>query len=980
MEERAIGIDLGTSNSVIGVFQSNQVEIAPNSIGDTYTPSVVDILDEGELVGEETMLHKIDENITKNRITEIKRIIGRKFSSLSIQEKEKFNAVLDPKNTDQILIKVKRKEKEIFLSPEIIMSFIFKKLIKSASNFINTNIKRAVITIPAYYDYNQRAAIVEAAKLAGIEVLRIINEPTAAALAYGLGKNTNLKDSLAVSVMKQDNKINRKIVVFDLGGGTFDVSALSFKDNKEFQVIGISGDTHLGGNDFDLKIVDFCIKKFCSESKIDESEIRKDKNIMRRLKIQSEKAKKKLSSAEKATITIYNFYQELNLYVELTRDEFNNICEDLYERIKLALDKVIMEAKVSIEQIDDIVVVGGSSKIPKIKTILIEKFGETKIRDQINPDEAVAIGATWQAHKIISSNQDINIIDITPFTLGVATKSQKPEEQGQGSVMSILIPKNKEIPCRSEERMYKTVEINQNYFDIQVYSGEDRFCKNNELLKKFKIKDLPPGEAGAVSLKIYLEIDKDGILSINADVESIGKKVTEKYSLYEKTHSSSLQSSKKKVKIEGKEKLEEIKEINEFMKEKNKLLKTLDDNEKKYKCLKNLADSCAKLIDIYSGLIEQNESDSLYQKLTDNYRRILKYYSEMIIINNDEKNNEDVINKIKAIINKLINDDIENMINIFDQLKEKKPEKYIHIIIFTADLLYNEGQKILDEGKNYARYYARKFFVKGDKIKSFITKDMKDNMDYNIEKEYNKLEEKYVNKVGQIDAFVKALQRGVKLKDTPYVTGFTKIGDIVNKAMEPENVDLALDIFSEMVDSLSADKKNPTGAEAFCLVNIIKIKFSIKENQSLNDIRTYEGIIDRIEYILERIDIDENSNWYVQYKELVEDIKKKKKELESEKEKNKIKYEKFIAELKDIYKNKKEEKKYKEFIEFILDKYPYVGYDPSKLFLKDMSCEQIIKAIYAKYHPDNYSNRDNNEIYEEIYILLGQMKEELKIK
>ena len=319
------------------------------------------------------------------------------------------------------------------------------------------------------------------------------------------------------------------------------------------------------------------------------------------------------------------------------------------------------------------------------------------------------------------------------------------------------------------------------------------------------------------------------------------------------------------------------------------------------------------------------------------------------------------------------------MINIFDQLKEKKPEKYILIIIFTADLLYNDGQKILDEGKNYSRYYARKFFAKADKIKAFIDQDLKDNMDSNLQKLYNGLTDKYANKVGQIDAFVKALQNGVKLKDTPYVTGFTTIGEIINKAMEPENVDLSLDIFSDMVDSLSSDKKNLTEAEAFCLVNIIKIKFSIKENQSLNDLNYYEKLISRIEYIIDRIDIDENSNWYIQYNELKDDIINKKKELEEENKNNKIKYEKFIEELREIYKNKMKEKKPKEFIEFILDKYPYVSYDPSKSFSNDMSCEQIIEVIYAKYHPDNYSNRDDHKIYEEIYILLGKIKDELKI-
>ena len=404
MEEIAIGIDLGTSNSATGVFQKNQVEIVPNSIGDTYTPSVVVILDEGELIGEETMLHKIDENNSKNRITEIKRIIGKKFSSLTIQEKEKYNAVEDQKNKDQILIKVTRKNQDEFLSPEVIMSCIFKKLIKSASQFINTTIRRAVITTPANYDYNQRAAIIESAKLAGINVLRTITEPTAAALAYGLGTTLNLKDSLAISAMKQDNKNNRKIMVFDLGG-------------------------HLGGDDFDNRLVNICIKKFCKVYGVDETEIRKDKNIKRRLKVQCEKAKKKLSTQTNTTIKLYNFYKEYTLYVEITRSEFDELCEDLYERIKRVLDNVILESKLSLEEIDDIIVVGGSSRIPKIKTILVEKYGASKIRDKINPDEAVAIGATWLSHKIIKSNKDINIIDITPFSLGVATKNKDPMKE-----------------------------------------------------------------------------------------------------------------------------------------------------------------------------------------------------------------------------------------------------------------------------------------------------------------------------------------------------------------------------------------------------------------------------------------------------------------------------------------------------------------------------------------------------------------------
>ena len=980
MEEVAIGIDAGTSNSVIGVYKSGKVEIAPNSIGDTYTPSIVDVLDEGEYIGEETMLHKIDENNSKNRITQIKRIIGRKFSSLSTQEIEKYNAIEDPKNKDKILIKVKKKDKDIFLTPEDIMSFIFKKLIKIASDFIGLSVKKAVITIPAYYDCNRRGAIVESAKSAGIDVLRVINEPTAAALAYGLGTTKNLKDSLAISMMKQDKKFNRKVLVFDLGGGTFDVSILTIKENKEFLVIANKGDNLLGGDDFDNKLVDFCLNKFCIASNINRDDIIKDKNILRRLKIHCEKAKKNLSQSEKTTIIIYNFFKDSNLYLEITRDDFDSKCEDLYERIKVVLDKVIEESKFSLEEIDDIVVVGGSTKIPKIKTILKEKFGEKKIRDQINPDEAVAIGATWQAHKLIKSNQDdINIIDITNFTFGVASKSKILEEQEKGSVMSVLIPKNKEIPCKSEVKIYKTVEDDQDFFRIQLYAGEDRFCKNNDLLKEFEIKNLPKGKAGSVTLRISLEINKDGIVFINAEVESIGQKVTEQYSLYEKTNSMNLQKSRKKIKKKEIEKLEEIKELTHILKEKKQLMLTLQDDDQKFRCFKDLSEICSKLIEQYMFLSEQNDLDNLYDKLFENYRRILNYYSEMILISNDENIIEDLINKIINILSKLINDDIEIMINIFLKIKEKKPEKYILIILHCADILYKEGERILDEGKKNARYYARKYFLKANKIKSLIDKSLQNYMDYKLIKINKDLESKYSNKVEQIDSFVKALKRQIELKDTPFVkgkgSGFTSIGNVIIQALDPknaENLDLALDILTEMAESLSLDK-NVSESEAYCLVNIIKIKYTYLKNRSSSDIEVYKGLISRIQYIIDRIDIDEEENWFIEYNQLKDEIETNPPEKPiSQENKN------LIDEINNLFNIKvRKEMKPKEFIFFIIEKYPYYCYDKTKDTFKDLSCEKILEEIFSLYHPDNYSNREDFPIYNEIYMLLGKIKDDL---
>ena len=313
------------------------------------------------------------------------------------------------------------------------------------------------------------------------------------------------------------------------------------------------------------------------------------------------------------------------------------------------------------------------------------------------------------------------------------------------------------------------------------------------------------------------------------------------------------------------------------------------------------------------------------------------------------------------------------MINIFDELKEKKQEQYILIIIFTAELLYKEGQKILDEGKNYSRYYSRKFFLKADKVKSYIDQKMIDNMDYNLQKIYEPFKQKYSNKVDLVDTFVKSIKKRIKLKDTPYITGFTAIGKILEEAMKPENVDLALDILTEMVSSLSKDKKNPTEEEAFCLVNIIKIKFSILSNQSLSDINTYENMIDRINYICESLEIDESSSWFNQFKDLVKEIKDKKEELL----KNKKNHKAVKDELGNLYKSSKEKKNPKEFINFIIQKYPYTGYDASKNLL-NLNCEEILEIIFPKYHPDNYIGRDDYDIYNEIYILLVKVEEDLK--
>ena len=525
MANIAIGIDIGTSNIKAAVFKDGKIQIVPNSIGDPSTPSIVQISDEGEVIGEETMMNNSDE---KHTITEIKRLLGKNITDLKDLKRRNYDLIGD---TDKLQIKVNRKGKDELFSPEQILSLILKKIIKNASDFMETNITKAVITVPAYFDYKQRSATEESAKLAGIEVLGIINEPTAAALAYGLGTKENLSNSLALSIMKEDNVKTRKVLVFDLGGGSLDISILII-ENTEFTVKAKIGDNNLGGIDFDYKLIDFCIKDFCQKMNFNENDVRKDLNAIRRLKLQCKKAKNQLSKKDTTNFTIYNFFGNSDLYIEITREKFNEECEDFYQKIKNIIDKVLIESNYTSDIIDDVIMVGGGSKIPKIREILEEKFDPYKIRDKINQDEAVVIGATWGAHKLIKNDKSLKILETVPSSLGVGAVSKINDERAIGLIMSVLIEKNTPLPANSEVKQYKTIKDNQSFFKIEVYSGEDRYIKKNRPLREIIIDQLPRGEKGSVNFSISFHVDKNGILTIIAEVKSIGKQITEEYSIY----------------------------------------------------------------------------------------------------------------------------------------------------------------------------------------------------------------------------------------------------------------------------------------------------------------------------------------------------------------------------------------------------------------------------------------------------------------
>ena len=978
----AAGIDLGTSYLKIGVFKNGKVQIIPNSIGDQSTPSIVSILDNSEAIGEEAMIYKADE---KHQITQIKRLIGKNINDLNEFKDLNYDIAI---NENKLFIKVNRKGKEELIPPEYIISLFFRKLIKDASEFMEKDIKKAVIAVPAYFDPIQRSVIEESAKLAEIEILEIINEPTAAALSYGLGTKENLTDSLALSLMKKDNKKIRNVLVFDLGGGTLDVSVLTI-ENTNFFVKATLGDPQLGGIDFDKKLINYCLKKFCDESKINENEIRKDLNAVKRLNIQCERAKKTLSKSNKAQILVYNFYQNNDLHIDITVDDFNRICNDFFIKIENILDKILIESKFSSDKIDDIILVGGSSKIPKIREILERKFDPNKIRNKINSDEAVVTGATWKANKLVKNSKEFKVLDVTPSSFGVGSISKNPKEKNIGLTMSVLIAKGTPIPCESKKKIYQTYKKDQSYFKIKVFSGEKKFVKDNKFLGETIIDNLPPGEAKSVELTIWFKVDINGKLYVNAEVKSIGKIETLEYPIYNnesqvKKSINQLNTStiiKLKKNPESNKKLNEIKNLSKNIVEKNNYFNNTQNNDEKNSYLKELCDNCLKIVNIYSDLRKNIDSENLYEKSFYYTKLLFYYYSKMLIFdkdnNNDNEKNTDIIKKIKEEIVKHMDDDIENILEAFEDLKNDKLNFYIEIILYIVGILYDEGKKILDSGKRYSNYYSKKFFKKAETIKKYLDDKIKEKIKHNfkLKGKVEEFEEKYGKYISTINDFIYAARKKMQNKTSEFLPNKTGKTVIFKKLDNVDDLYFQIDIFQEMAEELNKSKIDPQ-TEAYCYANIIIINFKYLNNKNFD---LYEDLNSKIGYIMDRLhenddEDEEEPEWYKNLAIINQQIDTVKKLYEEEERKKQDAAEK-IEELNNVFNNKIKEQKPMEFIEFILEKYPLNNLAPSiKEKIKENNLDNILKEIIPKYHPDNAKDKFHNYIYHQIYILLDKLK------
>ena len=498
--EKIIGIDLGTTNSVVAIMEGSEPKVIPNAEGNRLTPSVVAFTDKNEtIVGEPARRQAVTN--PKRTVYSVKRFVGRRHNEVQAEEKIVPYGVTGGANE---FVKIKVGDKEY--TPQEISAKVLRKLKESAESYLGHKVSKAVITVPAYFNDSQRQATKDAGTIAGLEVARIINEPTAAALAYGL-----------------DKKKDEKIVVFDLGGGTFDVSVLEVAESGEegdssrvFQVVSTSGDTHLGGDDFDQALINYVADQFKRDNGID---LRNDPMALQRLQEACEKAKKELSSLPQTDLNLPFITMDASgpkhLTTTITRAKFEELIDDLVQRCKKPLMQALEDAGMKPSDIDEVVLVGGSTRVPKVRDLVKSVFGKEP-HQGVNPDEVVAVGAAIQGSVLAGDRTDVLLLDVTPLTLGIET---------EGGVMTPLVERNTTVPVE-KKNVFSTAADGQTAVTVRVFQGERKMAAHNRLLGEFNLEGIPPQPRGVPQIEVKFDIDQNGILAVSAKELGTGKEAS----------------------------------------------------------------------------------------------------------------------------------------------------------------------------------------------------------------------------------------------------------------------------------------------------------------------------------------------------------------------------------------------------------------------------------------------------------------------